>query len=290
MLLTNRLGLPASIVQAVANDSYRGGGDISVTALLAPPYQRQLLRGLGGKLVEDAADRIWSMLGQIGHSIVERMTIDPATSVAEERLYSHEVPAGDKLYSVSGQFDLIENHRLIDFKFTSVYSADGKLVWEQQLNLLRVLCFEHWQNTNDDRYRIDEMQIICVFRDWMKAKVGMADYPTSQIAVIPIKMWPIQEAKNFMMERLELHMSANPPVCSDEERWATEEVFALMKKGRKTAVKLYKDEQAAQAAAALKGKDHTVVHRPREYKRCQSYCSAAQVCPVWKAELGKAPF
>jgi hypothetical protein len=281
MRLTNRLNLPASIVSAVANDPYKGGGDISVTKLITPPYQRQLLQGLGGKLVEDVSDRIWSLMGQIGHALIERMTIDPATSVAEQRIYQ-DVQLEDRKVSVSGQFDLIESGALTDFKFTSVYSRDGKIEWEQQLNLLNALCWCHFNQTSDRRYVINKLQIVAVFRDWTKNKVGIGDYPESQVAVIPINLWPIEKSMAFLVERVRLHYSNNPAPCTDSERWATDEVFALMKKGRKTAVKLYKDEQAAHDAATLKGKDHMVIHRPVQYKRCEAYCSASSICPMWQ--------
>ena len=300
MQLTNRLNLPASIVAAVKNDPYSAGkSDISVTKLITPPYQRQLMANhsaSGGTLVEDVADRIWSLMGQIGHALVERMTIDPATSVAEQRLFT-EVwvptkadPNVRRGITVSGQFDLIESGVLTDFKFTSVYARDGKLEWEQQLNLLRALCHLHHQATGDARYVIHRLQIVAVFRDWTKNKVGIGDYPESQVAIIPIDLWPIEKALTFLHHRTRLHFSPDPVPCTDEERWATDECWALMKKGRKSAVKLYSTEAAAGAAAALKGKDHTVVHRPKEYRRCQSYCTASGLCPTWQEVVKATPF
>jgi hypothetical protein len=286
MRLTNRLNLPASIVAAVANDPYSAGAsDISVTKLITPPYQRQLLRGVGGELVEDVADRIWSLMGQIGHALIERMPLDPATSVAEQRLFTTVL---GKI--VSGQFDLIENHVLTDFKFTSVWSRDGKIEWEQQLNLLNALCWLHFLETKDNRYVINGLQIVAVFRDWTKNKVGIGDYPESQVAVIPINLWPIETALAYLRDRVQLHYSENPAPCTDEERWATDEVWAVMKKGRKSAVKLHALEQKAMDHADKLGKGHTVVHRPRQYKRCEGYCSASSICPTWQAVVSAAPF
>jgi hypothetical protein len=295
--LTNRLNLPASIVSAVANDPYKGGGDISVTKLIQPAYLGQLLRGMGGEREADAADQIWALMGQIGHSILERVTIDPATSVAEERLY-RDVAApygagvkGFRVVKVSGQFDLIENHSLMDFKFTSVYGAGGKKEWEQQLNLLAALCTGKFLLTGDERYRVDKAQIVAVFRDWQKVKVGTrADYPTSQVAVIPVRLWPYEQQLEFMQERVAQHYSDAPAPCTDEERWATEEVYAVMKKGRKTAVKLFDRQDLAEVFAANKGKDHMVIHRPRQFKRCEAYCAAAGACPVWQKQLKQVPF
>src|SRR3546814_2141867 len=62
---TNRLNLPASIVNAVSNDPYtRGNAHISITGLIGPARKRQLEIRHADEITEDAADRIWSLLGQ----------------------------------------------------------------------------------------------------------------------------------------------------------------------------------------------------------------------------------
>ncbi len=55
------------------NDPYDAGDcDISVTRLIGPPQIRVLERQHAEDLTEDASDRIWSLVGQIGHGILER--------------------------------------------------------------------------------------------------------------------------------------------------------------------------------------------------------------------------
>lgn len=293
MKLTNRLGLPASIVSAVANDPYSAGkANISVTKLIAPPYQVKLLRGNADRIVEDASDRIYSLMGQIGHAIVERATIDPATSVAEQRIFMPASYVGLDLpgYIVSGAFDLVENHTVFDFKYCSVWAAAGKIEWEQQLNMLRVLCQYHLEQTGDDRFRVDSAQIIAIYRDWQKAKAGFDNHPRTQVEAISVPIWSLDEAKRYMAERITLHTAANPPVCTDEERWTTKYVVALMKAGRKSAVKLYGSIEEATKACEAAGKGHTVVPRPVTHKRCESYCAAAAFCPAWNEQKAEAPF
>lgn len=303
MRLTNRLNLPDSIVSAVQNDPYSAGdAQISVTRLLSPPYQIQLLKGNGGKIVEDVADRIHALMGQIGHAIIERATIDPATSVAEQRIFMPASYLGLDLpdYIVSGAFDLLERHVLNDFKFTTVWASGGKIEWEWQLNMLRVLCQYHYEQTGDKRFIVMSARIIAIYRDWQKAKAGYENHPKYQVEALTVPIWPIEDAKEFMAQRILLHTAANPPVCSDEERWATKECFALMKSGRKSAVKLYPTMDAAlEACAKEQGKPpkkgekkatFTVVARPVQYKRCESYCSAAEFCPAWNEKKAAVPF
>ena len=72
MRITNNLGLPQPIVDAVSNDDYtRGIANISATGLLAPPRQAALLEAHGADLEEDASDRIFSLFGKAIHGILE---------------------------------------------------------------------------------------------------------------------------------------------------------------------------------------------------------------------------
>ena len=60
--ITNKYGLPSSLYNALANDPYVGGGDISITRLIAPPRIVALRKRHEAEIVEDASDRIWSLL------------------------------------------------------------------------------------------------------------------------------------------------------------------------------------------------------------------------------------
>ena len=73
MKITNVLNLPQPIVDAVQNDPYDSGeSDISVTRLISPPRQVALANEHGRKLTEDCADRLFSLMGQAMHHILER--------------------------------------------------------------------------------------------------------------------------------------------------------------------------------------------------------------------------
>ena len=73
MLITNNEALPQPIVDAVTKDPYsRGDSDISVTQLLQPARKVVLEKKHDHEMVVDAADRLFALLGQIGHGILER--------------------------------------------------------------------------------------------------------------------------------------------------------------------------------------------------------------------------
>lgn len=276
-MLTNRLNLPQSIYNAVKNDPYTAGAsDISVTSMIAPPYQRRLRRTV--EVQEDVTDRIWALLGSAVHAILERAYINSeTTAIVEERLFS-EVNG----WTVSGQMDVLDNNVLYDFKVTSVWSRDGKVEWEQQLNLLSALCWRQREITGDERYEVHKAQIIPIYRDWVKSKTFDPDYPSAQVGVIEVPLWSRGQQEAFLLERVLAHQADNPMPCTDEERWKTKSVWALMKEGRKSAVRLYDHEEQALDACKGAGKGHSVVHRPGEYRRCANYCNVSHACPEWQ--------
>lgn len=286
-MLTNRLKLPRSIVAAVTNDPYtRGDSDISVTQLISPPYQRRLRESSEVEQVEDVSDRVWSLLGQCVHLLLERAYpahIGDTNAFLELRLF-HEILG----WKVSGQFDVLEDGCLQDFKVTSVWSVmgDTKIEWEQQLNLLRYLC-------HVNKLGVDSLRIVAILRDWSKSKASMnPGYPRAQVEVIDIPMWSLEKAEEYLIERVKAHQDSTPPVCSDKERWKKNDIFAVMKEGRKSAVRLYDTsehenaEQLANVHAETAGDGHFVVKRAGEFTRCQNYCNVSHVCPAMKTDVG----
>lgn len=268
MPITNKYGLPTPLVNAIANDPYsRGESDISVTQLIQPPQIRFLARGLEAE--EDASEFIWRLLGQAVHTILERAY--PDTAIVEKRLFTTVLG-----WIVSGQFDVYEERTLTDYKITSVYARDGKQEWENQLNILRVLCHRN-------EMPVDKTQIVALFRDWRPKEALAGDYPKSQVAVIPVDMWPLEKAEAYLEERVRLHQMEAPPPCTDEERWKQPSKWALMQKGKKRAVKLF-DARPFQIKL---NEEQYWEPRPGAYRRCESYCRVSSICPQWKADEAK---
>jgi hypothetical protein len=169
----------------------------------------------------------------------------------------------------------------MDYKITSTWSVLGKtkLEWEYQLNLLRLLALR-------SGIEVDTLRIIAILRDWSKMKARTdKDYPQAQVVPVEIPVWPIAVAEQFMEARVRAHQDPNPPPCTDEERWKEPDVWAVMKVGRKSAVKLHDTESAAAAHAADLGKGHSIAHRPGGYRRCADYCSVSHACPLLASEV-----
>jgi hypothetical protein len=281
MALTNRFNLPAPIVRAIANDKYsRGDADFSVTQLIGPPQIRHLLAT--NEPIEDASDKLASLLGQAMHSIIERACEGYTNLLSEKRLYMNVL---DK--RISGAFDIydIEKRTLFDLKVTSTYAADGKIEWERQLNMLILLL-------RFAGFRVDKAVIIPIFRDWMGAKARTdSSYPQAAIVPIDINIWSHDQQLEYAKERVRVHSAPVPAPCTPEERWAQPGVFAVMKPGRKSSLRNL--DTKAQAVKWLEEdgtKGCTIVERPTTYRRCESYCSVSTFCPQLKAESIEAPF
>ena len=277
MRITNKFNLPESIVNAIRNDPYTSGPcDISVTRLISPPRKVALERANYKDLEEDAADRTWALFGQALHVVLERAehVADTETRLTVER----------QGWNISGQFDRFDpvSGILTDYKVTSCYSVKNgsRSEWIAQMNILATLLRENG-------YAVNQLQIVVILRDWSKSQAQRStDYPTQPVVTIEIPLWSEEKCEEYIDERIRLHQAARDklPECSAEERWQTANVFALMKEGRKTAVKLFEDENEAEAACKAAGEKHHLVFRPGKSIRCESYCPAAPFCEQYQRE------
>lgn len=272
MKYTNHSNLPQPLVTAVTQDPYsRGNADISVTQLISPPRKIALEAKHFDELEEDVSDRIWSLIGQSVHHILERAN---KTAIAERRL---SMKVED--WIVSGAMDAVYSSGLLqDYKVTSVWQVINGLKedWENQLNCYAALLRENGES-------VTKLQVVAILRDWSvnKAREG-GNYPESQVVVIDVPLWPAHFASRWIKDRVILHQQARIilPECSSEDRWEKPTVYAVMKPDRKSAVRLLEDESSAKAMAAGIDKGF-VVKRPGESTRCTSYCSVARFCTQW---------
>ena len=299
MKITNRYGLPETIVNAVKDDEYsKGDSVLSVTQLISPP-RIVLLQDLNSdNLVVDVVDRVPALLGTAVHKIIEKGSKDLPGHIVEERLFA-EING----WKISGAVDLqIDNGdgtwEINDYKCTSVYSVmDEKVEWVQQLN-----CYAFLSTLAHGR-KITSLKIIAILRDWQRKQAEIKpDYPQSQVVSVEIPLWTIEEQGSFVHDRVKLHQQARklvdngeaPPYCTSQERRLRDETWALMKEGRKSAVKLYDNEEEAKRCAAelggTSGITHRVEHRTGNPVRCAgNYCMVANWCRQYQEELGDSP-
>lgn len=269
MNLTNVHGLPDALVNAIKNDPYTGGGDISITKLIDSPRRRVLGKKFKDSVVVDVSEMTWALMGQAMHTVLERSQTE---ALVEQRLYA-EVDG----WKVSGQFDRVhlEHGVMQDWKVCSVYKHKGDVAWERQLNCLRWLAVQN-------NMQVDRLQVVAIFRDWKKSEaLRSLDYPKQNVMVIEVPVWSIAFAQNYVLERVQLHKSAEAGQdveCSDEERWYSGTTYALMKEGGKRAKKVAPSiEELGEIPEG-----HSVVERPGVNRRCEDYCDVAPFCEQYR--------
>jgi PD-(D/E)XK nuclease superfamily len=288
---TNRNNLPQPIVDAVTNDRYtKGPSTFSVTELISPPRIRILKKKHWDSITEDVSDRIFSLLGQLMHQLLERAN---RTGIAERRYYLDIL--GE---TVSGGMDAIydDSRKLIqDYKFVSYYQVrDGlKFEFEAQLNCYAyILKHGYYYDPEDtkfttklvDRVEIAHLQDVFILRDWRKAQAGRDGMPEEQVVHMNVPLWPEEKTLAFLTERITAHTRAERvlPDCTFEERWATSDKWAVMPKpNAPRSLRNYDAREDAEAHAA-RVKGAFVEARPGQQKRCESYCLVRDFCSQYK--------
>lgn len=279
-------------MNAVLDDEYdKGDSVMSVTQLISPP-RIVLLQDLNAdSLSMDVVDRVPALLGTAVHKIIEKGSKNLPNHIVEERLFT-EING----WKISGAVDLqIDNGdgtwEINDYKVTTVFSVmKDKPEWEQQLN-----CYAYFARKAHGRV-VTSLKIVAILRDWQRkqAEIKM-DYPINQVCVVEIPLWEYSEQERFVTNRVTLHQEAKKlvdngkalPYCSDQERWSRGEVWAVMKEGRKSAIKIHDNKQDAEDQADALGGGYRVEHRPGAPIRCEgNYCLVSAWCRQWQEELG----
>ncbi len=293
-----------AIVDAVKYDPWSAAGDISVSQIVTPPLALVLAQRHDHEIVVDVGDRIFSLLGQAIHVILDRAAgggpmdgtggpIDGRPITFTEEPLTMEV-AG---WKVSGRPDLWMEHDpvtgfsnvLTDWKTPMVGAmirSDVRAEWVLQLNFYRLL------------YRaaglpVDRMEIVAILKDWNKrASRERDDYPLA--AFIRREVPVLDNIEDLLIERVLAHQEARkgkPRWCNTEERWARPDAYAVMKGKQKKAVAVFGEGTArgggVNEAQDLVEKLGVTGARLRleqrtgdKFVRCRDWCDAAPFCPL----------
>lgn len=282
MRYTNKYQLPEAVYYALTRDTYnKGNAHYSVTEMLNPPQIVQLKRRYDSELEEDVMDNVWSLLGKAAHHILENHA--PEDSLSEERL---SVTILDRV--LSGQTDNYHNGVISDYKITSAYTlVYGSRIheWEAQLNSYAYIFRQHG-------HEVKQLQAIAILRDWSKhkAKADPKTYPQNPIVVIPLNLWTEEEQELFLTAQLKDHIFNEElpdnelKWCLAEEMWEQPTKYAVMKEGRKTAVRVFdtKFECEKYISEEAYEQHFSIQERSGKRTRCEEYCPVKNYCHQYK--------
>ena len=139
---------------------------------------------------------------------------------------------------------------------------------------------------------VNKCRFVALLKDHSKTKAkNDREYPQSPVFVYEFDVKPDDLAAterritNKVAEIEAAYKLADDEIaeCSAAERWADGEKWAVMKNGRKSAVKLFDSEADADAFAGEMGNSHYVEHRPAVSRKCADYCQCKDFCNFYKA-------
>jgi hypothetical protein len=279
MKVLNSMNLPQAFVEAVSVERHNAKGSYSATTLLKGGCEVMLMERHYDEIEVDASDSIWAVFGSAVHSIFENQN----TGTEKEVFYSADVSHS----KVTGRVDSYDPQTKIlhDFKTASVW----KVQFED---------FEDWRKQGliyawlmkKNGVEVKRCEFIALLKDHSKSKAkkdpAYPQLPTfvykfdvTEEALAEIEQFIFAKVSEF--EKAELLEDEKLPPCSAEERWATEDKWAIMKAGRKTALKVCNSEEEAKSLLeSLGGTD--IEFRQGESKKCNDYCTCCEFCPFYK--------
>lgn len=291
MKLTNALNLPQPFVSAAESNHRYTPKRYSVTQLLKGTREAILQRRHDDEIEQDVADMVWAIFGSAVHSILE--SAEETSTQLKENYLVVDMPNG---YQLSGIFDLYDDSTgtVTDYKTASSWKVifGDFSDWRKQtliyVWMLRQIGFEAKRG-----------EIVAMLKDHSKRDAKTkADYPKHPVYRIgwDFSDKELEECGEWLKRRFEEIEAAEKlpdgqlPMCTDEDRWHKPDKWAVMKDGRKTAIRLYESEGEAEKRsesenATGKGKFY-VEHRPGEDPKCMSYCSACEFCDHYKKLTG----
>jgi hypothetical protein len=287
MRITNKLDLPAGLMKAVSTERHNAEKSLSATTLIQGVKQIILTDRHWDSLEDDVSDRIWAIFGQAVHSLLESEGENDFTE--QEMAYQ----VGD--ITVTGRIDNYDmwNGVIGDYKTASVVKVKfGDFNdWYLQGMIYAWLLAKN-------KFPVNRCRFIALLKDHSKTDASRDwQYPKRPVFLYEFSVMPerldnigafiLQKIREYTVYR-NLADDAIPP-CNPNERWDRPAKYAVKKEGRKNAIRLLDDEDAAANMAADLGRGHFVEYRPGELVRCQSYCICCEFCNYYHENVKAKP-
>lgn len=293
MKFTNELDLPQPFVAAASSEYTYTPKRYSVTGIIKGTCQSILERRHADEITVDVADQVWLIFGSAVHKVLEESQ-EGDTQIKEGKL-DMDVP-GAPGYKLSGIFDLYDDDTGIvtDYKTASIWKVQYHDWDDYRKQLLYYIVILRANGFNNAKAG----EIVALLKDHSQTKAEVDPfYPQHPVYTIgwDFSEAEIEAARAEIMDRFQqIMLQESLPdeelePCTESERWAKAPKYAVMKEGRKSAIKLYDKKYEAQDAAcdlndAGKGK-HYVEYRPGESTRCKKYCNCQKWCKFYREEV-----
>jgi hypothetical protein len=244
----------------------------------------------------DCADMVWAVFGTAVHKVFEGH--EGEQEIAEDRItLPINTPFGQ--VNISGGFDLYnaDEQMLTDYKTSGVFGYRMKIKegyeseWAKQLRV-------YWLLLGLSGFPVKKAKNVILLKDWSKTVAKRdASYPQTPVVVINYGYGEVMNSEvaaylqaDISEKLTEIIASKDMPedqipTCSKENRWERDECWAVMKEGRKSAVKRCQSEFEALRLVKELGIKHYVQHRPGTPVKCIDYCACKGFCSFYKAYM-----
>lgn len=287
MKITNVLNLPQPFVEAVSKEYQYKDKQYSVTSLLKGTMQTILERRYANVIEQDVSDMVWLIFGTAVHSILENAK-EGDSQLKENWLC---IDIGD--YKLSGIFDLYdaELKRVTDYKTGSVWKVQFN-DWEDYRKQLLIYAYM----LRSIGFECDNGEIVMLLKDHSKTKAKVdLSYPQHNVHIehFDFTEKDFEDIEMFIYKKFE-EIKENEKLpdaelkpCTPEERWHKDDTWAVMKQGRKTALKVCTSEEQAKEYIANLDSKHYIEFREGKDGKCEDYCSVKEYCPFYKMKHDK---
>lgn len=145
-------------------------------------------------------------------------------------------------------------------------------------------------------FEVNSGEIVGLLKDHSKSKAKFdKSYPQLPVEVVKFKFEDkdFEEIEKFLIEKFkeitfyEQMSDDDIPPCTEEERWNSGTKYAVMKTGRKTAVRVFDTMEEAIAYKSNLDASHYIDTRKGEDKKCSEYCKCCEYCNYYKNNVCK---
>ena len=308
--ITNNLGIDNIIATWLASNSYSGrkpGKCISATSLLRSTQQQvlsyrcqnddnfievvdisTLLKSQIGTALHKSIQDTWENeslrengLLNLGFSVdqINKVKVNPINPNPDDyNLYFEKrVEKEFRGWTITGQFDLVANGSLHDFKSTSTYTYINKT--KEQDYILQGSIYR-W--LNPELITSDVLTIHYIFTDWNKNyTLNSPDYPQHPFVSIKLPLKTLAETELYMAQKInniETYLESDTlPECDNKTLMVDNVWQYFSSPNALRASKNFDSVIEANQYLIAKGNKGIIKKKPIEPKGC-SYCNCRSVC------------
>lgn len=306
---TNRHNVPLAVAAFLAKDSYdKGEATISATGLLRPIRQivlaariepenqttdvSDVIKSRLGTAIHDALEYTWlhyheQCLSNLGYppSMIARTLVNPKPYQIKPdtiAIYTEQRVIKDfHTWKVSGEFDIVIDGEVQDYKTTSTYTvAKGN----KDADYIMQGSIYRWLNPTI--ITKDTVSIHFILMDWTSSRViSDSSYPKNQVVSKTFPLHSLEYTEQFIHNKLKAIQTVWDaedeaiPFCTDTELWRSDPQFKYYKNPDKTtrSTKNFDTQQEAIARFVEDGSVGLIVEKPGQVTACR-YCPAFSIC------------